>query len=186
MTVQLLKQMLEMQKRTHHYMRQIQPKKKQHFDEFERYLGDFIKFPGSLSVISIFFTSSSLVLNKNLALVGAGLIVLSLIIVLNIFRVQLNNDKNFISMILTKEEPMNRFNHALTIYSRDGQSQNEERLISEYFALEKSFDHRRDGSDDSNAKKIIEKINGAYDQMNVSFWLLVAGVVCCFLSTFCS
>lgn len=63
------------------------PIKKEHSGNIERYLDKFIKFPGTLSIVSIFFVNSNLVQNHNVALFGIVLIILSLIIALNVFRV---------------------------------------------------------------------------------------------------
>jgi len=180
MNEELLKEMEQMRTKCSGFIKDVStPIKKQHGDDIEKYLETFIKFPGALSVVSIFFTSSSLVKNINFAILGMILIVSSLLIALNIFRKQINNDKIFYSKIVEVEKPMTQFNKSFTLFSRDRQKQNEDQLIKDYNALEESYDSN---SSKENEKDDTQRFNSLYLHMNLSFWLLTAGIGISFLS----
>lgn len=153
------------------------PVKKKHSENVEKYLEKFINFPGALSIFSIFFISTELIKNRSLALFGVVLIITSLLIAINIFRQSINNDKYFLTQIINIEQPMVDFISKFTKFSRKEIQQEE--LEDSYLDLEKSYGAKGLKVDNTEINK---KIDFIYSQINFSFWLLVFGVIFCFLS----
>ncbi len=178
----LIKDILEMENKCRKFIKDTStPIKKQHGENIEKYLERFIKFPGATSVVSVLFTSSTIVKSSNIAILGMVFIFTSFLIVLNIFRKQINNDKSFYNKIHEIEKPMADFTRKLTVFSRNTTQHNEVSLNESYKKLIDSYDDDYDGGDDN---KILKKFNEVYFYINLSFWLLVIGVILSFISIF--
>lgn len=155
----------------------IKPIKTLHSDNIEKYLDRFIKFPALTSVVSVIFTSSHLVKNPSFALMGMLLVVVALLIALNIFRQQINNNKSFIEKMSDVEKPMLEFSKNLTVFSREQSNPEKEKKLREtYQKLENSYMENPLGEDEENDKK--EKINAqlVYLNINRSYFLLLLGI----------
>lgn len=174
-----IKEMVNLREKTSTFIEKVStPLKNQYSINIERYLDKFITFPGSLSVVSIFFVSSDLVQSHNTALFGVFLIVSSLLIALNAFRVSINNDYRFYSRLVSLERPMVKFGTKFTQFTRGETAQEE--LIKCYDELQSSY--RKDSksaeeTDDNNALVFGKK------SINISFILLLFGILVCFIST---
>lgn len=155
---------------------------KQHGDNFEKYLERFIQFPGALGVASILFISSDLVKNRTLAITGMLLVITSLLIALNIFREHINNESKLCKIIIDAQKPMVDFSRSLTAYSRETTQENERKLENAKFELNKSYDSTNAQIDD--VAELRHKFDKPYKQMNLSFWILVFGVILSVLSLF--
>ena len=183
MDKELVDEMGEIRKKCASFIRDTStPIKKQHMDDIKKYLERFIAFPGGLSVVSIIFTSSSLVKNQWLAILGFVIIISSLLIALNIFRQQINIDKNFYAKIVGIEAPMVTFSRSFTLFSREQTKQRADTLEVDYNALLASYEEDTLAKEDN--EKNIRKFNSIYSFINLSFWLLVIGVVISFFSVF--
>ena len=154
------------------------PIKKEHSDNIEKYLDKFIKFPGSLSVISVFFVSSDLVQNYTLALFGVGLIISSLLVALNVFRVSVDNDHSFYEYVVNLEKPMVIFSRRFTQFSR-GEIE-EKQLLESYEHLQDSY--RVNSKKDENKKDDNKAPAFIKNSINLSFYMLIAGIIICFIS----
>ncbi len=154
------------------------PIKKEHSDNIEKYLDKFIKFPGSLSVISVFFVSSDLVQNYTLALFGVGLVISSLLVALNVFRISIDNDHSFYEYVANLEKPMVVFSRKLTQFSR-GETE-EKQLLESYESLQDSYRENskkvESKQDDNKAPTFVK------NSINLSFYMLIIGIIICFIS----
>jgi hypothetical protein len=154
------------------------PIKKQHSDEVEKYLDRFIKFPALASIVSILFTPSGFVQTPELAIIGTIIILTSSILALNIFRISIQKDKVFIKKIKKIEDPMIKLGTKLTVFSRDQHNMNKEKDLLEAY----------NNLDDSYTENSLEGYNDntdfIYKHVNISFWLLVSGVILSVLSIF--
>lgn len=154
------------------------PIKKQHSDDIEKYLDRFITFPGFTSIISVVFTSSEFVKTPEFAIIGMILIISSLIIALNILRVSIQNDKIFIEKIDEIVKPILEFSISLTKFSRDQNSPDREKeLLDSHENLMKSYREVSLEEYPVDAKRI-------YSQINLSFCVLVIGIIMSVLSIF--
>jgi hypothetical protein len=157
------------------------PIKKQHIGDIEKYLERFIAFPGAISIVSIFFPSSELVKNHTLAIIGTLTIIISLLVALNIFRRQINTDKIFYKKIFEIEKPMVDFSAKLTQFGRGETA--EPQLLESYNNLQKSYT-KNSGNLNNKDIDLNKKIDFVYTQINISFFLLIVGLLFCFVSTF--
>ena len=174
-----LEKMMELRDKVSEFIKETStPVKKQHSDNIEKYLDKFIKFPGSLSVISVFFVSSDLVQNYTLAILGVGLIILSLLIALNVFRLSVNNDHKFYEYIVNLEKPMVVFSRRLTQFSR-GEVE-EQQLLESYESLQNSY--RENSKKTEDKKEDSKALTFVKNSINLSFYMLIVGIIICFIS----
>lgn len=153
------------------------PAKKERRDYIDKHVDNFVKFPGSLSVVSILFASSELVESESLALFGFSLVTISLLIALNISRSLSRSSIVEFENLNKIEFPMVLFSKTLTQFTRGEKNSSE---------LKKSYKQLIDSYTESSS--LIEQNNSSLDfvknSINYSFCFLVAGIIACFLSTF--
>lgn len=178
-SIEKLKEMEELRDRCSDFIRNTStPIKKQHTDDIKEYLDRFIKFPALTSVVSVIFTSSELVQSPKMAVIGMIFILTSFVIALNIFRVGIQKGKLFMQQIKEVEGPMVEFGMRLAFFSRDYTSRvKEKELLQAFTDLENSYEHYhvKIDSDDGNSM---------YGYIDLSFYMLLMGVVLSVLSFF--
>lgn len=174
-----LNEMIQLRDKVSKFIRDTStPIKKQYSDNIKEYLDKFIKFPGSLSIISVFFVSSDLVQNYTLALFGVGLVISSLLVALNVFRLSVDNDHSFYEYIVNLEKPIMIFSRRLTQFSRE---ETEEKLLLEsYESLQNSYKENSEKADDE--KDNSKHFRFVKNSINVSFYMLTIGIIICFIS----
>ncbi len=179
-TTEKFTEMKTLQERCNTYLRETTlPIKREHSENVEKYLDKFIKFPGSLAVVSIFFTSSNLTKHPDIALVGIFFIILSLLIALNAMRSSLSADFSFYKEIVITEKPMVSFSRKLTQFSRN--ETEEKDLIESYENLQNSY--RKKTERDENEEMSSDPLKFTKNSINISFTSLIIGILICFVST---
>ena len=154
------------------------PIKKLHSDNIEKYLDKFIKFPGSLSIVSIFFISSDLVHNYTIALLGVVLIITSLLIALNVLRLSVDVDHSFYEYIVNLEKPMVIFSRKFTQFNR-GEVEEKE-LEESYEKLQKAYTNNAKNADKESDRG--KALTFEKKSINLSFYVLLIGIILCFIS----
>jgi len=174
-----LDNMVELRKNLSEFIKNTStPIKKQHSDNIIEYLDKFIKFPGSLSIISVFFVSSDLVQNHNLALSGVGLCISSLLVAMNVLRISIVEDFPFYEYILNLEKPIGVFIRRLTQFSR-GETEDKQ-LLESYESLQDSY--RQHSNRSEEGKDYSKTLAFVRNSINISFFLLITGIIICFIS----
>jgi hypothetical protein len=178
-TEQKLKDFEDFKNKTNVFIKGIIPIKTAHSESIERYFDRFIKFPGALGIVSIFFANSDMVTSPKLAILGTIFITISILVALNVFRQQINIDKLFIDKVNKIEEPMVNFSKKLTLFSRDQKNEEKEKILIEaYDKVQSDYDNNPFQDND----KLEKKYNSIYLAMNVSFWMLTCGILLSVLS----
>jgi hypothetical protein len=159
------------------------PIKQQHSDNIEKFIKKFIAFPGGTSIVSAFFTSSEIIVNKNLAIAGSFLIFSSLFVSLYLYLKSITNDQKFYEDILKTELPMVKLSRAFTKFSRNTRSTNHENeLLNTYQELQNSYNQNSEEDLDGAQKIRIEKMQNLFKWLWVSFALILTGFILFFLS----
>ena len=156
--------------------------REKHSQERNVYLDKFITFQGAISIVALLFTSSSsLVKNPSLAILGVILITISLLIVLNILRKEINFNRNFMKVMNPIEESVSDFNKKTDqILKSELDTDNSKILLVQLESVQKLMNRYGDSFD----RKTFEKEeNLGYCYINLSFFLLILGIVFSFLAT---
>lgn len=179
LTARQIEEFISLRKKTNSFIKEVtSPAKKIHSDNIENYLDRFIKFPGGMGLISIIFSNSTLVKNQPFAVFGIILIFISLIVALNVFRMQIKLDQKYLQDLKVVEKPMVDYSRNLTVFSRDQKNvEKEKKLLSSHDLLQEMYD----------SSPFKEYVNDKFVNisMSLSFWTLVMGVLLLFSSTFC-
>jgi hypothetical protein len=173
-------EMKTLQEKCNTYLKETTlPIKRQHSENVEKYLNNFIKFPGALSIVSVFFVSSDLVKNPIFALIGIIFIIISLLISLNAMRKSVSNDFYFYKKIEMTEKPMVFFSRKLTQFSRNQLEEKE--LIISYDKLQDSY--RKNSTEENVEDEKYDILDFTKNSINISFVFLIIGIIFCFFST---
>lgn len=156
--------------------------REKHSQERNVYLDKFITFQGAISIVALLFTSSSsLVKNPSLAILGVVLITVSLLIVLDILRKEINFNRNFMKVMNPIEESVSDFNKKTDqILKSELDTDNSKILLMQLESVQK-LTNRYGNS--FNRKTFEKEENLKYRCINLSFFLLILGIVFSFLAT---